>query len=51
MIYYAILIVRKEEVFLSLMEISLPWDWVLMGLPPWGPTGVEGDVMAPTCSE
>ena len=51
MIYYAILIIRKEEVFLSLMENSLPWDWVLKGLSPWRPTGVEGDVMGPTRSK
>jgi len=50
-IYYAILIVRNEEVFLSLTENSLSWDCVLKGLPPWSPTGVVGDVMGPTCSE
>lgn len=51
MIYYAILIVRNEEVFLSLKENSLSWDCVLKGLPPWSPTEVVGDVMGPTCSE
>ena len=50
-IYYAILIVRNEEVFLSLTGNSLSWDCVLKGLPPWSPTGVVGDVMGPTCSE